>query len=147
MQTDLAKEAARDGEVMHDRHGMCKFCMQVLNIRTPMIWTDEEADEMATEVCLCKKSRNYTTRKNKIEHLDKALKISFGKGTIRDTAEPVTVEAIRAVAIAVIDGQLGKVTMELPFREDCDSEKLKLSSKGSLFKFEIEKKDKDVTTI
>ena len=79
--------------------------------------------------------------------MDKALKVSFGQDTIRDKAEPDTVDAIRAVAIAVIDGQLGKVTMELPFREDVDSEKLKLSSKDSLFKFEIEKKDKDVTTI
>lgn len=147
MQTDLAREAENDGEVMKDRLGKCQFCKQILNVRTPMTWSDDEADELATEECKCIRSRNYTARKNKIEHLDKALKVSFGKDTIRDKAEPDTVDAIRAVAIAVIDGQLGKVTMELPFREDVDSEKLKLSSKDSLFKFEIEKKDKDVTTI
>lgn len=140
MLVDLVREAAEDGEVMHETTGVCKFCKQILAIRIPDTWDKDMANDLASEKCKCDGSSRYVTHKKRVEALDKALEAMFGEKSKRNV-EPDTVELIRKIALDIIAGNLEKATIDIPTSQlGAPSEKLKISLKKDGLYIGIEKK-------
>lgn len=147
MLLDEIKEAAEYGEVMKDTTGKCKYCRQFLAIRIPITWTENDCDEVATEKCNCSGSKRYVTHKKRVETLDKSLEKMFGSESRRDV-EPDTVDLIRSMALAVIAGNIEKVTIDIPSKKMNEpSERLKIHLKKELLYIGIEKKVTNATII
>lgn len=145
MLVDESRQAAADGEVMTDDFGTCRFCNQLLTVRIPTTWDTDRKNEMATEICKCKASKNYTTFKSKVENLDEVLDSYFGHKSERKIEED-TVKLIREFAIKVLKGNVKKISMELSY-ETNPTEKLKIETKKDMLNISIEKKTAESAVI
>lgn len=84
----------------------CKFCKQLINIRIQDYRTEEDKEELATELCSCPEAVNYTKKNN--ERVCESLENLVGEGELS--------EHIETIAKDVMNGGILKAKLELPPR-------------------------------
>lgn len=83
----------------------CKFCKQLINIRIQDYRTEEDKEELATELCSCPEAVNYTRMKKNNERVCESLENLVGEGELS--------EHIETIAKDVMNGGILKAKLEL----------------------------------
>ena len=67
----------------------CKFCKQLINICIQDYRTEEDKEELATELCRCPEAVNYTRMKKNNERVGESIEDLVGEGELSEHIETI----------------------------------------------------------
>ena len=106
--------------------GACRFCGQIAQFKTIAEFTEEEQDELATELCECDEAKWYTTTKERKERAHERINELFA-GEEKMTTERL--DYIHGAVEPVIEQMLEKVSVNVT---DTVKAEIALTSKGNV---------------
>ena len=114
MLADEIKKAReeRAALVVHARGG-CNFCGQMADVNILKGWTEEQANEVATELCECGEAKAYTRQKGQKERGHKQVEKLFGDGNKQVAVKVGAIKLLHEAVDNVVSCNTGKVTVEL----------------------------------
>lgn len=112
--------------------GVCPYCGQLANIGSE-VETQEEATELAIEVCTCAGARHERETVDKIEAAFDRIDDLFGEDATRYGFQPLTkpepIEVLKQIAVLVARGSLSSAGLSVTGQ--CRA-KIGLTSKGEI---------------
>lgn len=122
----LKEEEQERPEGLEDQFGACRFCGQTKLLHPLFPWSEEDCNEVATELCDCPDAKNYTNGKHREEKAMNAIAAAYG-----DNAQvplPQFVTLLQPAVKPLVTGKIDSITVE------CNGIKAKLTmtSKGKV---------------
>lgn len=111
---------------IHKETGACRYCGQVRMFHTIFPWTNDECNEVATELCDCSNAQYYTSQKKRKETITEAIEENFGEQAEHPIPEVAAI--MREAAEPIVEYKVDSVTIKAG-RIKC---KLSMTSKGAV---------------
>ncbi len=116
--------------------GGCRFCGQIADIKAPLNYTDDQRDELATELCKCYEAEYYTNKKSWKERAHDRIEKLFGE----ESEEPINDSEIKILHDAVEPVANNDITsMTVDFGNGIKA-KINITAKG---KIKVQRTDTD----
>lgn len=114
MLVDKIKQAREETPdmVIHAR-GACEFCGQIADVNILKNWTDDNANEVATELCECGEAKSYAREKKQKENGHKQVEKLFGEENKQVAVKQEAIDLLHAAVDCIVSFKTGKVTVEL----------------------------------
>lgn len=128
LKTDIEEFKRENLEGTIIQEGACKFCGQMTKVETMIGWTNDECNELATELCTCFEAGIYTRKKGQKERAHNRIESLFetcqGKGLCEDS-----IRVLHMAADLLAESEAQSVSLD-----DGSGTKAKLSitSKGNI---------------
>lgn len=98
MLIDVVEKKKKEGELIEDRRGACRFCGQISIVQVPMDWNDEQTDELAAETCECDDAKSYRYLERRKEKAIAAIDKQFGEENVTEKAIELMKQSVELVA-------------------------------------------------
>lgn len=109
------REQSQTGEVI-TTYGTCRFCGQMISIKSLTEWGQKEHDEAASESCFCIEARLYIRTKRQKERVHKQIDKLFGAKNETDN-NPIAVpdeviSLLHEVVSPVCENLIASITVD-----------------------------------
>ena len=108
MLLDELENWEKDGGVLQEKDGECRYCRQTKWVKIPVGWTKEEINEYITETCDCDLGNGYRIRKKRKKRAHNRIRFLFGEksefGAVEEQTEELLHKIVELVGNEVILG-------------------------------------------
>ena len=98
MLIDVVEKKKKEGELIEDRRGACRFCGQISIVEVPRDWGDDKVDDLVTETCKCDDAKNYRHMELRKEKAMAAIEKQFGEENVTEKAVELMKQSVELVA-------------------------------------------------
>lgn len=106
----LKEEEQERPEGLEDQFGACRFCGQTKLLHPLFPWSEEDCNEVATELCECTQAVIYAKKKSRKEKVIKAIEENFGEKAKHPVPEVAVV--MMAAVVPIVNYDIDSVTIK-----------------------------------
>ena len=92
-----------------ERTGACRFCGQMATVRVLKEFTDEETDELATELCECPEASYYSMQKGRKERAHERINTLFADENLTEDEMKFLHRAVKPI----VGGWIEKMSIDV----------------------------------
>ena len=113
LKDDVKKMKEKNPDLVTTTKAACRYCGQFAEVEILLNWGVQEAETVATEMCVCSQAKTYTRKMRSRENAKKRVNELFCNATIADAMHQDISVFLCKVIDAVADGVIEKASFEV----------------------------------